>query len=928
MQQRKLIEAALPLDVINAAAAREKSIRHGHPASLHLWWSRKPLAACRAVLFASLVDDPSCDTSLSPAEQKAKRTELFKLITRLVDWKSSNDPEVLAEARTVIRESCGGELPAVLDPFAGGGSIPLEAQRLGLEARAGDLNPVAVLINKALIEIPPRFAGKPAVHPDQPGATALGTWPGSTGLAADVRYYGLWMRDRAAARIGHLYPDVELPAEYGDGRATAISWLWTRAVRCANPACGATMPLASSWWLSKKKTRRSWLTPVIDDGRVRFEIDGGTGEPPRPPKHGRAKFRCIVCGEACPEGHVKTEAAAGQMGALMTAVVAEGNRQRVYIAPDERHEQAARSEDCDAADFGGLPEKALGFRVQQWGMTQWSDLFTPRQLTSLCTFSDLVWEAREQIRDDARAAGMADDGVALRDGGAGASAYAEAVSVYLAFAVSKLADLGNSLCAWEPNAECPRHLFARQAIPMIWDFAEGNPLSESSGSWSVILNGIVRAFDSPAWPPPSPARSGIVERHDAMSLATPAAPVLVSTDPPYYDNVGYADVSDFFYVWLRRSLRDVFPEACSTLLAPKAQELIAAPYRHNDDRRAAEGFFEDGLGRVFERLRDIQDPRFPLTVYYAFKQAETDEGGTASTGWEKMLAALLDSGLSITGTWPVRSEASNRMRSLDSNALASSIVLVCRSRPDDAPVASRRDFLDQLSRRLPEALRLLRQGSIAPVDLAQAAIGPGMEIFSRYSRVVGASGADMTIRAALAAINRMLDETLEGADADLDADTRWAVTWYSEQGHDPGDYGRAEQLSKARNTSVAGLVEAGIAEARGGTVRLLSRGELDQDWNPADDQRRTVWEVVQHLIRRLEDGGERVAADLLRSAGADAESARDLAYRLYHVCERKSWAAEALAYNGLVAAWPELTRLAAEPPQGQTALGFSGRQES
>lgn len=683
------------------------------------------------------------------------------------------------------------------------------------------------------------------------------------------------------------------------------------------------MPLASGWWLSKKKGRKQWLEPVVDGGRVRFEVGSGTGEPPDPPKYGRAKFRCICCGEACPEGHVKAEAAAGRMGALLTAVAAQGRRQRVYLAPTERHEEAAKVHVPDAPDFGDLPNDPRAITVPNWGMTQWTDLFMPRQLTALCTFSDLVSEAREQAREDARTAGLADDGVPLRDNGTGAAAYAEAVSVYLAFAVSKLADLGNSLCAWEPNAECPRHLFARQAIPMVWDFAEGNPLSESSGSWSVILDGIVRTFDSKAWPPPSPASVATVERQDAMSLPVPAVPVLVSTDPPYYDNVGYADVSDFFYVWLRRSLSAVFPDVCSTLLVPKAHELIAAPYRHGDDKRAAEGFFEDGLGQVFARLRDIQDPRFPLTVYYAFKQAETDDDGTASTGWETMLAALLKAGLAITGTWPVRSEASNRMRSLDSNALASSLVLVCRPRPEDAPVASRRDFLDQLTRRLPEALRLMRQGSIAPVDLAQAAIGPGMEIFSTYSRVVEAGGADMTVRDALAAINRVLDETLEGADAELDADTRWAVTWYSEQGHDPGDYGRAEQLSKARNTSVAGLVEAGIVEAHGGRVRLLPRSELDRDWDPDADNRRTVWEVVQHLIRRLEEGGERAGADLLRFAGTDAEPARELAYRLYHICERKGWAADALAYNSLVSVWPELSRLAAEPPQGQADLGFT-----
>ena len=921
--KRKLIEVALPLDAINAAAAREKSIRHGHPSSLHLWWSRKPLAACRAVLFASLVDDPSSDESLTPAEAAAAREDLFDLLVRLIDWKSSNDPVVLEEARAEIARSCGGDCPAVLDPFAGGGSVPLEAQRLGLEAHAGDLNPVAVLINKALIEIPPRFAGLPPVHPDEAAASALGSWPGSKGLADDVRHYGQWIRDTAEVRIGHLYPEIELPSEHGGGRTTPIAWLWTRSVRCANPACGATMPLASSWWLCKKKSRLSWSVPVVEGGQVSFEIGGGPGGPPDPPKFGRAKFRCICCGEACPEGHVKAEAAAAQMSALLTALVVEGRRQRVYLAPTQRDEEAAEvTLPADPPVGGELPRDPRAITVPNWGMTHWHELFTPRQLTALCVFSDLVSEARGRIGKDARAAGLADDGVSLREGGAGASAYAEAVSVYLAFAVSKLADLGNALCAWEPNAECPRHLFARQAIPMVWDFAEGNPLSESSGSWSVIIDGIVRAFDSPAWPPPLPGRAGRIERQDAMSLPDPATPVLVSTDPPYYDNIGYADVSDFFYVWLRRSLASVYPDVCSTLLAPKSQELIAAPYRHGDNKRTAEDFFENGLERVFARLRDIQDHRFPLTVYYAFKQAETDEGGTASTGWETMLEALLGAGLSITGTWPVRSEASNRMRSLDSNALASSIVLVCRPRPADAPVASRRDFLDVLGRRLPQALKPMRQGSVAPVDLAQAAIGPGMEIFSRYSRIVEADGSEMTVRDALAAINRVLDETLEGADAELDADTRWAVTWYSEQGHNPGDYGRAEQLSKARNTSVAGLVEAGIIEASAGRVRLLARGELDGGWDPSADRRATIWEVVQHLIRRLNEDGELAAAELLRAVGGDAEAARELAYRLYHTCERKGWTADALAYNGLVAAWPELSRLADKAPEGQGSLGL------
>lgn len=917
--RRKLIEVALPLKAVNAASGREKSIFRGHPSALHLWWARRPLAACRAVLFASLVDDPSSRPDKFPSEeaQNAERQRLFELIEELVLWKNSNNRELLARARSKIAASCEGQLPTVMDPFAGGGSIPLEAQRLGLGARASDLNPVAVLINKSLIELPSRFAEKPPIHADPERPAELGSWRGAQGLAADVRHYGQWMREQAEARIGHMYPKVELPATQGRGQATVIAWSWTRTVLCPNPACGAEMPLARSWWLSKKKNRQAWVEPIVDRTArtIRYEVGTGSDGPPDPPKIGRAKFRCICCGEACPDGWVKSEATAGRMCAKLTAVAAEGNRRRIYVSPTAAQEKSARVQPNDNPPIGEIPNDPRAITVTNWGMSEWAELFTSRQLTALCAFSDLVVEAREQVLADALDADLSADPTPLREGGTGAFAYAEAVSVYLAFAVSKCADYWSSICAWDTAGEKMGHTFPRQAIQMTWDFMEANPFSSSTGNWTRMMSLVADALTGVV-----PSEAGTVVQRDAAAVDLVES--IVSTDPPYYDNVGYADLSDFFYIWLRRPLQSVFPEVFATLLTPKAQELIAAPYRHDGVKKRAESFFEDGLRQVFGRLSAIQDPRFPMTVYYAFKQAETTKAGTASTGWETMLEGLLDAGLAITGTWPVRSERSNRMRSLGSNALASSIVLVCRPRPEGAPLTSRRELLKQLSADLPGALRLMRQGNIAPVDLAQAAIGPGMAVFSRYAKVMEADGSPMSVRAALVAINQVLDESLESADTDLDADTRWALSWHSQNGFEEGDYGQAEQLSKSRNISVGGLVHAGIVVSGAGKVRLLSRDELDPDWDPVTDSRPTVWEVTHHLIRKQGEGGDQAAADLLRTVGGLSEPARELAYRLYHTCERKGWASDALAYNGLVTSWPELTRLSDRPPTSEPTLGL------
>jgi len=916
-QKRKLIEVALPLEAINVASAREKSIRHGHPSTLHLWWARRPLAACRAVLFASLVDDPSSDPDRFPTPKAVEdeRTRLFGIIERLVLWENTTNEAVLEEARAEILRSTGGNPPPVLDPFCGGGSIPLEAQRLGLTAYASDLNPVAVLITKALIEIPPKFANRPPVHPDaRRGVGGTGAWKGAAGLAEDVRRYGAWMRDEAERRIGHLYPKVRLPNELGGGEATVIAWIWARTVTCPNPACGATMPLVHSFELSRKKENEAWVVPVIDRGArtVTFVIGRPPGTAPEAPKAGRgASFRCLVCDQVAPSDQIKAEGRAGRLGTQLVAIVGEGQRGRIFLPPDPEHERVA-----DSASPAWGPEEELAddprnIWTVNYGLTRFRDLFTARQLVALSTFSDLVAEARERVLRDARRARPRDDETRLCDGGSGAAAYADAVSTYCGVAVSKAADLASSLCRWQPNAQHLKlaNVFARQAIPMTWDFAEGNPLSESSGNfyrqWELVgevLEALVVGDECAA------------DGRDATSAQAAPRGYLVSTDPPYYDNIGYAVLSDFFYVWLRHSLAGIFPDLFGTLLTPKSDELVASPYRFGGDMSQAEEHFETGLGAAFARIHAVADPAIPVTIYYAFKQAESDSddghgsAALASTGWETMLEGLLRSGFSIDGTWPMRTERGARSISIGTNALASSIVLVCRPRSTDAGITTRKDFVISLKREMPEALRTLQHGNIAPVDLAQSSIGPGMAIYSRYAKVLEPDGSAMRVRTALALINGALDELLAEQEGEFDADTRWAIAWYEQFGLAEAAYGTAETLSKAKNTSVAGLVDAGILAASRGRVRLLARDEYSANWDPTKDARLPVWEATQRLVHVLLTDGEAPAGDLLARLGGLGDTARDLAYRMYHVAERKGWTDEARAYNALVVAWTDLSR--------------------
>jgi putative DNA methylase len=947
---KKLIEVALPLDAINtaAAAAKRKSPK-GYPTTLHTWWAQRPISATRAVIFAQLVHDPEdlwrCQHAGVEPNQQVRghwtkvREKLFNIIEDLVKWENTTNETVLEKARFEIRrswrETC--ELnkehpdaatlfnpenqPGLHDPFAGGGSIPLEAQRLGLDAFASDLNPVAVLINKAMIEIPPKFAARAPVHPA--AKNPLATWRGTAGLAEDVRRYGQWIRDEAFQRIGHLYPPIEITKAmvqerpdlqpYEGEKLTVIAWLWARTVRSPNPAFShIEVPLASTFILSTKESKASYVQPVLDNSSYRFTVR--VGRPPIEAKAGTkaargANFRCLMSQTPVEPHYIKTEAMAGRMGQKLMAIVAEGVRGRVYITPTVEQEAVANTadpKDSISAIHVPIANDPRALWCLLYGLTHFDHLFTPRQLLALTTICDLLEQARERIRHDAVKAGLLNDGQALVSGGSGATAYAEAVCTYLAFAVSRVADYGNSIATWRTKDNAMRSLFSKQAIPMSWDFAEGSPFAKSS---SGFLEGV--GVVSNVLPILPAVGRGDARQADAQGQSE-SKEKFISTDPPYFDNIGYADLSDFFYVWLRRLLRAVYPNLLATIAVPKAEELVATSYRHGTKQKA-EKFFLEGMTQAMRNLAVQAHPAAPITIYYAFKQSETETTeGTSSSGWETFLDAVLKSGLSVTGTWPMRTEGDNRQVGIGTNALASSIVLVCRRRAKDAGTIDRRKFQRLLNEALPQALDNMtresevQQSPVAPVDLSQAIIGPGMAIFSRYDAVLEADGTPMSVKTALQLINRFL------AEDDFDADTQFCLHWFEQYGWESGKFGEADTLARAKGTSVDGVKNAGVLHAAGGNVRLLKWAEYPTEWDPQCDQRLPVWEVLHQLIRVFSSEGESGAAAVYAAVQGKAEAARQLAYRLYTLCERKNWADDARAYNEVVTSWSAIETAAAK----------------
>jgi putative DNA methylase len=931
---KKLIEVALPLDDINIASAYEKLPGIGaHPRGIHHWWARRPFGAARAIIFAQMVNDPGGERGYYAGKTRKQadqeREQLFDIIRKLCDWKNTNNEAVLENARNAIwkswRETCElnkgkqgfdpDKLPAFHDPFAGGGAIPLEAQRLGLESYASDLNPVAVMINKAMIEIPPKFAGYAPVGPVMKGEHIYKTdeWVGAQGLAEDVRRYGHWIREEAFKRIGHLYPQVDITAEMAKDRPdlkglvgqqlTVIAWLWARTVKSSNPAFShVEVPLVKSFVLSNKKGKNVWVEPVIDGDNYRFVVR--ISNPTKDAIEGtvqRTGGTCLLSGTAIPFKYIREEGKAGRIGQKLMAIVAEGKNGRIYLSPNQSMEEIIKQAKPEDVPETNLPDNALGFRIQEYGMLKHRDLFTPRQLVALTTFSDLVHKARAKIIEDAKAGGMTDDGKGIDQNGIGATAYSDAISVYLAFAVDRSTDFNNSLTGWRAGNEKIMGLFNRQAIPMVWDFGEANIIENVVGGFITNVEYQSKCIDR------------VVALGVGHSIQSDAAiqniskGKVISTDPPYYDNIGYADLSDFFYIWLRRSLKSVYPNLFSTLVTPKSEELVANPYHHGS-KEQAEQFFMDGMTRAIHNLAENAHPAFPITIYYAFKQSETKELGTVSTGWETFLEAVIQAGFAITGTWPMRSEQSTRMRSMDSNALASSIVLVCRKRDNDAETISRRQFQKELREKMPEALETMIGGvegstPIAPVDLAQAAIGPGMGIFSQYQAVLNQDGSPMSVHEALILINREITDYLNPDSGNFDNDTLFCSSWFAQYGWGSGSFGEADTLARAKGTTVDGVRKSEVIESGGGNVKLMKWEDYPGDWDPKTDHRMPVWEACHHMIRALNQKGETEAGQLLARMPEKGEQIRQLAYHLYTLCERKKWAEEARAYNELITSW-------------------------
>ena len=940
---KKLIEVALPIDDINKAAIHEKAVKQGHPASLHLYWARRPLAAARAILFAQIVNDPSetikGDKRLKETKIKIQleRERLFEIIRELVKWENINNKDVLGRAQREIEKSFEfdkslnpnamelfKEFPVIQDPFAGGGAIPLEAQRLGFKAVSTDLNPLPLLLNTAMTELPSRIPKAKPIGPeiDQLRQRVINFEGG--GLASfkeDLLRYGELVKSNAYEKIREFYPSVDCEgAKNGTGKI--ISWIWARTVTSPNPAAhGKHVPIVKSFILSKKKGKCAWVEYNIDENMdYAFTVKTGKELPDQlKGTVGRKGAECILTGSPIPLSYIREQGKNKCIGFKLMATVVEGERGRIYLSPTKKMEELAESVPDVDYPTSDIEHWAGCTNCVVYGYEQFHELFSKRQLLTLTTFSDEIKQVYKEILEKGVLSGWNKEE---------ADNYATLISIYLTFALDKMADLGNAFCAWEPIAQCPRHLFGKQAIPMVWDFAEANPFSNSSGSWTTFVKGIIKGIGKlpvDAFPDSLP---GIVEQFDAQQPEAIMQNAVISTDPPYYDNVPYSNLSDFFYIWMRRTLRHIAPKFLNTIHVPKSPELVANQFRHGG-KEQAERFFLDGMTNVMTNMANNSHPAFPVTIYYAFKASETRGANTSSSGWETFIEAVINSGFSITGTWPLSTENATRMRGQGANALASSIVLVCRKRNASGEVVTRREFQRELREELPSSLESMIGGDIgvsplAPVDLAQAAIGPGMAIFSKYDAILESDGSKMSVHDALILINRAITEYLNPDSGNFDSDTLFCDDWFSQYGWSAGSFGEADTLARAKGTSVDGVRDAGVIESGAGKVRLLKWSEYPSDWDPKTDNRTPVWEACHQMIRVLNEQGEAEAGALLARMPEQGEYIRQLAYHLYTLCERKKWAEEARAYNELIGSWHAIVAASQEAGErgSQSELGF------
>jgi putative DNA methylase len=893
---KKLIEVALPLDIINDASAFDKSPLAGtHAKDIHYYPARLPFPAARSVLFASLIDDPSSNVIKFPDEksQELERARLFSLIRDLCKNKKHINSIAFKTAFDEIKKACSNKMPTVHDPFSGGGAVPLEGMRLGLKAIAADLNPISVLLNKANIELLPKYILSSPINPESKKQEGLIEWENGQGVESDIKYYGKIISKRIESKLVDCFPRVNF-----NGRDYKVQlYIWVRTIKCSNPACGCEMPLVKSFALRSKKPPKKYFKPIFENLQGKIILSGFSilETNPGPGTIKRNKAFCANCNEAITLDYIKSEGQNSRMSKRLAAILIDVGRGSEFIAATLQDENIATNIPDTWSPNYELSTHPQYMSPPRFGFTKFNDLFLNRQLYTISTISDEIHKINKELVNN------------------GDLDHANLLTLYLFFALDRYVGYATSLSRWDNTREQHKDLFAATRYSMTWDFPEPNPFSEKGISWLYFVNKVAEGAGATLNPLCKP---GIVLQKNAEVSDPSLQNLLVSTDPPYYNNIPYADLMDFFYVWMKRNLEPYFPHLTKTLLTPKAEELVANEFRFDGDKEKAKEHFESGFKRAFTVLKEAMDERFPMSIYYAFKQEEVEDASeddesnpndiTLTTGWETILEAVVQSGFQITATWPLRASQKWRLRAIGSNALASYIVMVCRKRDDKAISITRRQYIQELKRELPRALEVLQRSNLAPVDLAQAALGPGMGIYSKYTEILEQDGSKMRVRTALTLINKVLDEILTEQEEDFDAETRWALAWFEQYGTSKQPYGDAESLCRAKGTAVNALADSGIISAGGGFVKLFAREELPANWDPATDRKTVVWEIAQHLIKHLQEKGELGAARLYKSLGSKADVARELAYRLFTISEKKGWAQEAQAYNSLVLSWNQI----------------------
>ena len=900
--KKKLIEVAMPLNSINKACDYEKKPGIGpHPRGIHHWWARRPHTAARAFLFAQLIDDPISrpEDFKTEEDQKQERKRLMSIIEKLSEWKSNNNDKFFFEIRSELKKSIGNDFPIILDPFSGGCTIPLEGKRMGLEVHGSDLSAVSTILGKSMIEINELFQNMPPLNPN---GNLKNHYRGFEGLAEDFKYYGFEVIKNCKQKLKSNY-ETENIKDNRYKNSDIVAWIWTNTVASPDPSLnGLHVPLVKSFDLVTSRGNRVWIKPLVQGDRYSFrvlsELDGCKYEKIEG-TIGRHGGRCIVSGSAITLDYIRNEGKKGLLSQKLMAVCVKGKGRKNYFSPPLNYEKNI---------FLNSKIEYINCPIEHWpgstncvvyGRTKFQDLFSSRQLNSLIQFSLEIKKIEKQIFNEIKNKLELYTKEKKINLDLVSKEYLKLIMTFLAFTLSRALDFNNMHCRWSASNEKIMQLFARGAIPMCWDFGEANLFEDVVGGFPKIIDYQAKCIETLF----VNNGKGRIIQSDAREAVIPKNSIL-NTDPPYYDNIPYSNLADFFHVWLKKTIGHLYPDELSTLSSPKETELVANQFRFGG-KELADKTFLDGMTFVINRYTNFCNKDYPLVIYYAFKQSEIENHGIFSPGWDSFLTALISTGLQVVQTWPARTESSTRIRALGYNALATSVIVVCRKRDNVTKTISKHEFIRQLKTELPRAISDLKAANISPADIPQSSIGPGIGIFSRYQAVLENDDSHMSVKTALQLINRELGDE----EGEYDSETSFAITWFEQNGFNVGDFGSANNIANAKGISVNTLVHSGVAQSSGGKFSLLDRESLEDDWDPTTDKNLTIWECCQYLIKTMENKGEFETAKLIKQMGSRrADSAKELAYTLYDIAANKRKDAnEATAYNGLIAVWSELT---------------------